>query len=217
MHALDLAAFHATPLVRRPFEYLIVPGFIRAEARARIDADYPRIEDPGSFPIQGVTCGPAFRALIDMLEGPAVRAAFAEKFGTDLSDLPTVITVRGQSGPQDGRIHTDIPSKVITALIYMNARCDGTGGRLRLLRSPSNIEDVLVEVPPVEGTLVAFRRSANSYHGHLPCIGPRRVIQLNWVVGRGAKRRAIIKHRVSARWKKIRARFRRAHPSAGSG
>ncbi len=34
-----------------------------------------------------------------------------------------------------------------------------TGGRLRLLRSGTDLEDYLLEVPPEEGTLLCFRRS----------------------------------------------------------
>ena len=205
MHGLDLAAFRSMPLIRHPFEYLIVPGFIRPEARAAINADYPAIDSPGSFPVQGLTFGPAFRALIKALEGPEVRQAFAEKFSVDLAGRPTMVTVRGQSGPKDGFIHTDAVSKIITVLIYMNPQWEAAGGRLRLLRSPHDIEAVVAEVPPTEGTLLAFRRSDNSYHGHLPFIGPRRVIQLNWVTDRFTARREVLRHRVSAWGKRVLA------------
>jgi hypothetical protein len=205
MDAIDLTAFASTALVRQPFEYLIVPGFIRAEARAAINAAYPCIEAPGSFPASEVTYGPAFRSLLEALQGPAVRRAFAEKFQIDLTDRPTMITVRGQCGTRDGHIHTDTPSKIITALIYMNPKWEQPGGCLRLLRSAHNIDDVLVEVPPTEGTLLAFRRSDNSFHGHKPFVGQRRVIQLNWVTGRGIEFRELFKHRVSAWVKRLLA------------
>jgi hypothetical protein len=126
---------------------------------------------------------------------------FAEKFGIDLTGRPVMVTVRGQSGTRDGNIHTDAATKLITALIYMNPHWEESGGCLRLLRSPTDIEDVIIEVPPSEGTLVAFRRSDNSYHGHKPFIGPRRVIQLNWVSSRTVQRREIWRHRLSA-WMK---------------
>jgi SM-20-related protein len=205
MYALDLAAFSATALVRQPFEYLIVPGFIRPEARAAINADFPRIETPGSFPASELTFGPAFRSLIEALQDPEVRWAFAEKFQIDLNNRPTMITVRGRCGTRDGHIHTDTVSKIITALIYMNSRWEQPGGRLRLLRSARNIDDVIVEIPPMEGTLVAFRRSDNSFHGHKPFIGGRRVIQLNWVTGRGIEFRELFKHRASAWLKRLLA------------
>ena len=72
MDVLDLAAFSATPLVRQPFEYLIVPGFIRREARAAINAAYPRIKSPGSFPASELAFGPAFGSLLEALQGPAI-------------------------------------------------------------------------------------------------------------------------------------------------
>jgi hypothetical protein len=178
---IDLDRFRATPLCREPFEYLIVPEFVRPEARTALGADFPNIAEPGSFPMRGLKHGPAFARLIQDLQSAAMRTAFEDKVGLDLSQLPTVLTVRGRSGPNDGFIHTDLPGKVITVLLYLNPSWESPGGRLRLLRSPDNIDDVIVEVPPVAGTLLAFRRSDNSYHGHKPFHGERRVIQMNWV------------------------------------
>ncbi|HEV3165029.1 MAG TPA: 2OG-Fe(II) oxygenase [Isosphaeraceae bacterium] len=198
MPALDLAAFRATPLVREPFEYLILPGFVKAEARDAIHADYPLVEKPGSFPLSEVSYGKAFSALIDDLRGPAMREAFEEKFRIDLNGRPTMITVRGRCGEKDGNIHTDSLTKLITVLIYMNPNWEESGGRLRLLRSGNDLDDVIAEIPPEEGTLVAFRRSDNSYHGHKPFIGPRRVIQLNWVTDQKVLRFEATRHRFSA-------------------
>ncbi len=203
MSALDLAAFRAIPLVRTPFEYLILPGFIKSAALTGIHADYPRVPRPGSFPLPEVQFGPAFGSLIDELQGNEMRTAFEEKFRLDLSDRPTMVTVRGRSCEKDGNIHTDALSKIITVLIYMNPAWESGGGRLRLLRSPTDMEDFFVEIPPTEGTLVAFRRSGNSYHGHKQFIGERRVIQLNWVTDAGTVRREIMRHRVSAWMKKL--------------
>ena len=189
---LRLEALRATPLVREPFEYLIVPGFIEAAAFAAINADYPKISARGSFPVDEVSYGPAFQTLLDELEGDAFRAVFEEKFGVDLAGRPTVTTVRGQCGPGDGQIHTDSKSKIITVLIYMNSAWEPAGGRLRLLRSGNDLNDVLVEVPPVAGTLLAFKRSNNSWHGHEPFVGERRVIQFNWLTSQGNRQIAML-------------------------
>jgi hypothetical protein len=215
MHGLDLAAFKATPLQRDPFTYLIVPHFVKGEALPAIHRDYPQIYSPGSFPVGQLTYGPAFRVLLEALEGPAMRSAFAEKFSIDLAGRPTMVTVRGQSGTKDGNIHTDAVTKLITVLIYMNPRWECSGGRLRLLRSPHDLEDVIVEVPPLEGTLLAFRRSDNSFHGHKPFIGPRRVIQLNWVTDALTARREILRHRFSACIKRLLALLRPAVAHGG--
>jgi SM-20-related protein len=209
MHGLNLQAFRAAPLTREPFPYLVLPGFVEPATCAAVNADYPRIDDPGSFPLEGLTYGPAFASLVQTLTGPEVRAAFEEKFGLDLKGRPTMLTVRGRCGTRDGHIHTDQVSKIITVLIYLNPAWQGSGGCLRLLRSPSDIEDVLVEVPPLDGTLVAFRRSDNSYHGHKPFVGPRRVIQLNWVVSKGTERYEHFRHRTSAWLKRLVGWLRR--------
>jgi hypothetical protein len=206
---LDLRSLEATPLCREPFQHLVVPGFIHANALDAIHHDYPRINQPGSFPVEELKFGPAFAGLLEELSGPAMRRAFEKKFDLDLSGRPMMVTVRGQSGTRDGNVHTDGTSKIITVLIYMNPKWEDGGGRLRLLRSATNIDDVLLEIPPIEGTLVAFRRSNNSYHGHKPFIGARRVIQVNWVTDRGTRSREIWRHRISARLKRSAALFHR--------
>ena len=121
-----------------------------------------------------------------------------------------MITVRGRCGTRDGNIHTDAVTKIITVLIYMNPTWEQSGGCLRLLRSPDDIEDVIIEIPPIEGTLLAFRRSDNSWHGHKLFVGPRRVIQFNWVTSQSVERREVFRHRLSAWVKKTLAVFRRA-------
>src|SRR3546814_20740691 len=105
----------------------------------------------------------------------------SEKFATDLTSRPTMVTVRGQCRARDGQIHTDSRGKIITVLIYMNAAWEADGGRLRLLRSRDDIEDYAAEVPPREGSMVAFRCTEDAWHGHKPYEGSRRPHQLNWV------------------------------------
>jgi SM-20-related protein len=200
---LDLAALAATPLATDPYPHLIVPGFLKPASLAAVSGDFPAIEGPGSFPTTELTYGPHFRSLLEELEGEAMRAAFAAKFDIDLTDRPTMVTVRGRAQRKDGRIHADSASKLITVLIYMNARWEAQGGRLRLLRRPDSLEDPVVEVPPLEGTLLAFRVTPNSWHGHEPIEGERRVLQLNWVRDEGVKRHEQARHRFSARVKRL--------------
>jgi hypothetical protein len=203
MFALDLEAFGRAPLVRRPFEHLVLPGFIKPQARAAIIADYPQIEKPGSFPVSSVSHGPAFGQLLDELNGPQMRSAFEEKFAIDLAGRPTMITARGRCCLRDGHIHTDSKDKIITVLVYFNPPWEQPGGRLRLLSSGNDLENIVAEVPPDEGTLVCFRRSHNSYHGHKPFVGERRVVQFNWVTSNRSARAHILRHRFSAVMKRI--------------
>jgi SM-20-related protein len=204
---IDIQRFQSTPLVLEPFRYLIVSGFLKQEALEAVNADYPKITQPGSFPVGDQTYGPAFGELLDELRGPEMRRAFEEKFDLDLTGRPTMITVRGRCSPKDGRIHTDSETKIITVLIYMNPSWEQSGGRLRLLRSADNLDDVIAEVPPVAGTLLAFLRSDNSFHGHKPFDGERRVIQLNWVMSQAVVDRETKRHRFSAWTKKLKSLF----------
>src|ERR1700723_3436681 len=106
MQIFDLETFRATPLNRDPYEHLVIPGFVNADALERINADYPKIEHAGSFPLDHLEFGPAFRAMIDALEGEEFRKAFEDKFELDLSKRPTTIPVLGRSLSQaPGMIH----------------------------------------------------------------------------------------------------------------
>jgi SM-20-related protein len=203
MNFLDLDALRQTRLETDPFPHVVVPGFVPEAARASLSSDFPKIDKLGSFPVGTLRYGRAFGDFLAELKGGAFRQTAAAKFGLDLSRRPTMITVRGQSGARDGFIHSDSVTKLVTVLIYMNEAWEAPGGRLRLLRSPDNIEDVVAEVPPDAGTLVAFRVTPHSWHGHVPAFGPRRVVQLNWVEDEGVVRRERLRHGISARVKRL--------------
>ncbi|QDU87789.1 hypothetical protein Pla175_11560 [Pirellulimonas nuda] len=209
MSLLNLDAFRAAPLTTEPFPYMILPGFVRSDAVDALHRDYPRLALGGSFPLASVSGGPMFDQMAQELRGERVRAAFAEKFGVDLADRPTTLTVRGRCRKKDGKVHTDSRSKLITVLVYMNGPWEAPGGRLRLLKS-NNINDVICEAPPEQGTLVAFRNDTNAWHGHLPFEGERRALQLNWVKDEAAVLKSERRHGWSA-WLK---RFRSARQAA---
>ncbi|MBM3585851.1 MAG: hypothetical protein FJX36_16000 [Alphaproteobacteria bacterium] len=122
MRYLDPDRLAATPLARDPFEHVIVPGFVRAEALDALAAVYPAIAEPGSFPLESVKGGAAFDALIAELRAPATAAAFGAAFGLDLGSFPTMVTVCSRCQAKDGRIHADTATKIITVLIYLRAR-----------------------------------------------------------------------------------------------
>jgi hypothetical protein len=205
MKFLDLDRVRAATLETDPFPYIAVPGCVRADARGALSRDYPRIDKPGSFPVDTLTFGPVFADFLKELEGPAFRDAIAAKLATDLAGRPTMVTVRGQARENDGQIHADSKTKLVTVLIYMNEQWEAPGGRLRLLRSPDNLDDMVAEVPPDAGTLLAFLVTPHSWHGHAPTRGPRRVVQLNWVTDESVVRREQARHRLSATMKRLLA------------
>jgi SM-20-related protein len=200
---IDLDAFVATALTREPFPFLMVPRFVKPGAMEAINADYPHVVHPGSFPLPSLKYGPAFAGFIEAIQGPDFTCAVAKKFGIALDGKPTMVTARGVSAARDGQIHTDSRTKIITVLIYMNNAWEAPGGRLRLLRGPGDLEDVIAEVPPDEGTLVIFKNQPNAWHGFHSFEGPRRVIQLNWVTGMDVVKREQTRHRISAFFKRL--------------
>jgi SM-20-related protein len=204
---LDLDKFRALPLATEPFGYIVVPAFVRPEAIQLINADYPDISRPGSFPLGQLTYGPAFGTFVDELESAEFRDAFEEKFKIALAGRPTTTTVRGRCAAKDGKIHTDSANKIITVLIYMNSGWEAPGGRLRLLRGDNDLDDMITEIPPVEGTMLAFERAGNSWHGHKPFVGVRRVIQFNWLSSKKDRRITMLRHHASAALKRVVAKL----------
>jgi len=207
MSYCDFAALERSPLERDPFEFVVVPDFLRSENFPAVLADYPQVPGPGSHPPGELKIHGNFRALIDELRGPEFQAAIERKFAIDLSGRPTMYTVRGFVRERDGAIHTDSKTKIITVLLYMNEHWQEDAGRLRLLRGPDNLDDYVAEVPPCGGTLLAFRRADNSWHGHKPTSGPRRAIQLNWVTSQAVVDAEQNRHGLSTRLKKFKALF----------
>jgi hypothetical protein len=198
MAIADLSALERTPLAQDPFEHVVVPDFVSADALKAVIADYPEVPGPGSYPPDTLSIKGAFRALVEELQGPAFRAAIEKKFDIDLSGLPTMYTVRGWCRAEDGKIHTDSKTKVITVLLYLNEAWAPGGGRLRLLRDGQDLANFAAEVPPHGGTLLAFKRSDRSWHGHEPFEGRRRALQLNWVTGADVVAREQFRHKLSA-------------------
>jgi hypothetical protein len=133
---------------------------------------------------------PAFLALVEELRGPEMTRRIAVKSGVDLERASTRITLRGRVQRSGGSICTDSWTKIIPVLLYFNDAWACSGGRLRMLRSPTDIEDHAAEVAPLCGTLLAFRRSECSYHGHKPIERERRVLPMSWLRPSGIARMA---------------------------
>ncbi|WP_322628987.1 2OG-Fe(II) oxygenase [Halothiobacillus sp.] len=198
---VNLSALAEAQLVREPFPHLVVRDFLPPSVMADIDRDFPDVPKRGSFPMSELQSGPSFASLVAYLESNEIAQAFSEKLGLDLTGKPTTMTIRGFSGEQDGRVHTDSRTKLVTVLLYLNSGWNSPDGRLRLLRS-DNLDDWFDEVPPDSGTLLAFVNTKNAWHGHKPFVGQRRSIQLNWVVDEAAVRRSQWRHGLSARIKR---------------
>jgi hypothetical protein len=206
MIELDYQALSDAPVAQDPFPHLVIEHFVRPESLARVVADLPRLDQRGSFPIEAVRMGQAARELVEEMEGPRLRDIIAARFGLDLSDAPTMATLRGFTNERDGRIHTDSAAKRVTLLLYLNLDNQAFGlheGCLRLLRGPDDIEDFAVEVPPVNGTLLVFPNGPNTWHGHKVFTGRRYAIQLNYMTSDAKARSELRRHRMSALVKRL--------------
>jgi hypothetical protein len=210
MGLLKIEALAATPLQTDPYEYVVVENFLDQTDQAQILGGFPDMPDAGSFPLSELEVGPGLQALFDAMDGPAFRHAVEQKFGLDLKGRATMFTLRGRCDTRDGQIHTDSKKKIITVLLYLNDGWQEEGGRLRLLRSGEDLDAVAAEVPPKFGTLLVFRRSDNSWHGHEQYIGPRKVLQMNWVVSDKVAAWEQWRHRLSAAAKRLGRRDRAA-------
>ena len=206
MIELDYAALRATPVNPDPFPHVVVPGFVPPGALGGVVADLPPIEKGGSFPPEALRLGPRAKALMESLENRAMRDAIAARFELPLEDAPTMVTLRGWTREKDGRIHCDSTAKRVTVLLYLNqdnGAFAAHAGCLRLLRGPDDLEDWAVEVPPVNGTLLAFPNGPSTWHGHKPFVGPRYSVQLNYMTTDRMARSELRRHRVSALVKRL--------------
>ena len=203
MVRLDFEKLRAAALFRAPFTYTIVPAFLDADGVKAVNATYPPISQGGSFPIASLATGMAIKDVIAELDGPTFQEVVAAKFDVDLADKPKMYSLRGHVRAKDGKIHTDSKDKIITVLLYLNERWDKAGGRLRLLRNGTDLDDYAAEVPPDNGTLLIFRRADNSWHGHAPFEGPRRSLQMNWMTSEGSRGLHALRHKLSATAKKL--------------
>lgn len=203
MSLIDIEALRATPLKTEPYDYFVVPAFVTGKALDSVIADFPNIDSTGSIPPSELDIHGSFQQLLDEMNGPEFREAIEEKFGLDLSDRPTMFTIRGFCARNNGKIHTDTKSKIITVLLYLNQEWEAGGGRLRILRSGTDLNDAVEEVSPNGGTLLVFRRSDNSWHGHEPFEGQRRAIQMNWVTDEEVVVHEQRRHRFTSTLKKL--------------
>jgi SM-20-related protein len=206
LRMLNLSRLEAATVNAEPFEYLIVDDILHADCKTAISEDFPPIDRCGSFPLSTLQPKPAILQLVDELLGKDFESAVGKKFSMDLSQYPTMVTVRGQcNAASDGRIHPDSKDKLITVLLYLNPVWRSNGGRLRILRS-KNLDDFAAEVPPTIGSLLIFKRCDHSWHGHLPFEGKRMSLQMNWVKSDRYMRREQFRHQISSFIKSLTGR-----------
>lgn len=202
MSHLKIDLLESADLRSDPFEYTVVPGFLSTSSLSDILAHYPALKG-GSYPLDSVNVPPAVQSLIDEMDSPEFEHAIEKKFNVSLKGQPKMYSLRGYCRRTDGKMHTDSKDKIITVLLYLNQDWNEEGGKLRMLRNGTDLDDFSEEVPPDNGTLLVFKRSDNSWHGHGPFEGKRCSIQMNWMVSEGARGFHKLRHSISAKMKKL--------------
>ncbi|MGH8155925.1 MAG: 2OG-Fe(II) oxygenase [Rhodanobacteraceae bacterium] len=175
-----------------PFPFMVAHGQLPDEARGNLDRDFPKYTGAGFFPYDEKECGESVRELVAAVTSPAFASAVGVKLDIgDLGQYPTLVTICRHLNKRHGTIHTDSKSKVATALIYLNPSWhDTSDGCLRFLAKIDDIDAIVApEVKPLYGEFVIFKRADNSFHGHLPYEGERRVIQVAWLTSEKEKLR----------------------------
>jgi hypothetical protein len=192
---LNLDTLAKRPVTKKPFPHVTAQGLLPEDSRAALAADFPDTRKTGFFPVEELSFGPAFAALIEELRSPEFARIIGEKLDRDLVDRPKIIVVRKWSATKDGRPHTDGADKVATALVYLNDNWEGDAGQLRMLNGPDVDGPGTDPIPASFGSLVAFARADNSWHGHKPFAGERRVIQTTWLLDSDAAARKDKRHK----------------------
>jgi hypothetical protein len=185
---------------RAPFPFIVAFDQLPRDAQPALATDFPRYAGAGFFPYDPADCGPSINRLVADLTGPSFAHELGARLGVpDLASRPTLVTLCRALNSRHGTVHTDSLSKVVTALLYLAPSWpDTSAGCLRFLARQDNLDDLVVpEVKPLYGTIAAFRRTENSWHGHVPFEGERHVIQVAWLVDEEAKSRKTRRGRLS--------------------
>jgi hypothetical protein len=179
---LDLDAFKRAHTAREPFSHFTGAGALKADQIDALERDFPNLQHAGYLTLDEVKPTGTFAEFLDELQGDEMASAASELLGFDLRPRPRLVTIMRQCPKRAGRIHTDGKSKLATMLIYFNrAWPAGAAGTVRVFRDEHDFESTVAEVPPLMGNFLGFLRSDNSWHGHLPYEGERKVVQITWL------------------------------------
>jgi hypothetical protein len=192
---LNLEALAKRPTTHDPFPHLTAEGLLSEKDKADLARDFPDEKKTGFFPVEQLSYGPAFQALLDDVRSPQFSRIVGEKLNRDLVDRPQMIVVRKWSAAKDGNPHTDGADKVATALVYLNDDWSDEGGALRFLKGPDLDGPGTDPIPARYGAFAAFARADDSWHGHKPFAGERRVLQVFWLLDAAAAERKNRRHR----------------------
>jgi hypothetical protein len=207
---LNFDAINAASAHTSPYNFMMGTGALNKDAIPALQHDFPDINKTGFHPLEQMDVHGAFEELIKEIGTPEFSRAVGKKLGVDLVPYPQLITIRKISAAHEGRIHCDSESKIATCLIYMNDTWDSPEGRFRVLTNDHDFKSYVAEAAPETGAIVAFKRADDSWHGHTPFVGERRVVQIAWVRSQADIDRKKKRHGLSSFFKHLLGREEKA-------
>jgi hypothetical protein len=179
---IDLDAFKRARAEAQPFSHFTGEGALRPDRIDDLERDFPKLQHAGYLTLEEVKPEGTFKAFLEELQSDEMAGAASQLLGFDLRPRPRLVTIMRQCPKRAGRIHTDGKSKLATMLIYFNRVWPaGAAGTVRVLRDEHDFNSTVAEVPPLMGNFLGFLRADNSWHGHLPFEGERKVVQITWL------------------------------------
>lgn len=194
---INVGVIRQAALKTDPYPYFTASDFIDPGAVPALRASFPDIKKTGFHPASDMTFSGAFAKLMQELESDELIDALSQTLGIPLQDTARFITIRKVSAAHEGRIHCDGEAKIGNFLVYLNDEWSGHDGCLRVLRSKDSFDDYVAEIDPTTGSVFGFLRRDNSWHGHTPFVGERRVIQVAWLRSQEDLDRKTSRHRLS--------------------
>jgi hypothetical protein len=178
----DINELLSTPLVREPFEHVVVPRFVGQSSLDWIWKHWPDLGRSGGAPLEQIAANHPIRALIEQFEGEEFREAVELKFRIDLRSRRTVFRLSDRCrGPWP--IHVNPPPNLVSVLFYPNiadAGSDEAPAAVRFTRTQELLEPFVAEIPPIGGALAVFRCRPNAWHGRAPHFGRRLQLEMSW-------------------------------------
>lgn len=199
---INYTAIERVSVNQQPFPFFGLDNALNISCHREILGNFPDISSGGSFSLDDIALSATLDGLINEIESDRFRALIAKKLDADLTDKPILVTARGNSRLRDGKSHTDSKTKLVTVLLYFNDGWEHAEGRLRILNS-NDVNDCDTEFSAAIGQMVAFKVTDNCWHGFQPFEGQRQSLQINYLTDAKYSRQHIVRHRVSAFFKKL--------------
>lgn len=177
------------------FPYLKIDNFLNKNIIRNILINFPKLKINGSIHISNLNLDIHHKKLINELKSDEFKKIISNKFNINLNDSYCFITYRFASSKNDGKIHVDSKDKIMTILLYLNS--DSNISNLRLLKDNSNINNYFDEIPSSVNSGIIFKVTDNCWHGYVPYIGQRFLIQINFIDGYYNYKKYIIRHSLS--------------------